>query len=642
MKTLTYGQYMDKVMGCWIGKILGGSGGVAYEGVKQNIRNVDFKQILDASIPNDDFDLQIMWLHALEEKGPYLTTAYMEDLWEKSCRYPWSEYGYFMKNHKRGIKAPYSGWFNNDFFNNGMGSPIRSEIWAIAYPGMPDLAGKCALMDSSLDHSDNSMWGECFLARLESILFVENDLMVAIETALEGIDKNTRIYACISEIIRNLENGYDFDENLQFIYRNYSHPDFTNSTQNIGIALLGVLYGDADMDKTINTALSGGYDADCTCATAGSIIGILIGGGSIPEDLKKLINNHYVCGVDIKRRDNKITSFAEDSARLGVSMIRELKTDEIEITQIDSGVQFIHWDKPAASASIAVEYMDQPAIGVHDRCKVEAVISNGSNHSLKGSLKIRGLKTGWAARFDPKTYTIPAGEKISVEIIIETGDLKVIDQSNILTAVFCSGDGEESSVRFGIAGAVPFRLYGPFFDAPNWESDSSWPGNNVEQNLPSIVSMVHNEVILDKEYLDEQAIMSNPLEYTNTLIGTIAAKTDIIPIEDSVSISGECGFMLVCDVIFKEDTKAWVVIGNTDAFKIWLNGECCIRKDEHFLWTPINNAFIGNFRKGSNRLMFKILRRCDNVVFSVGIKDYNDKHYHQTFWIPDLSYEVIQ
>ncbi len=642
MKQMTYEQYFDKVLGCWIGKTLGGCGGVAYEGVKRKIENIDFKQIINTNLPNDDFDLQVMWLQGLEQNGPYLSSDQMAALWGQACKYPWSEYGYFMKNYKRGIRAPYSGWFNNEFFKNGMGCPIRSEIWAVSFPGMVDLAAKMALQDAMLDHAEDAMWGECFLARLESMLFLTDDVHTALEDCIESIDHNAKLYHCLSAVLKNHKNGMSFDDNLNFIYINYSHNDFTNCTQNIAIAILGVLHGGLDMEKTINITLIGGYDTDCTCATAGALVGIAIGAKAIPQELKALIDDSYVSAVDIKRRDNHITTFAEDSARVGVSMTKYLGSKELDITDIPASCELLCWNKPAETVELKVEYQALPAIGGNDTCPISVKILNGSGEAISGRLELHGLKEGWSAEYDDRLYTAAAGETVEIPVRIVTGNLKQISQKNILEARFVCGKEPVLAERFGVAGAVPYRVYGPFFEAADIECDSSWPScHGDNSDLPSILSMVHNAVSLDKKYLDERAILRNPERYMTGFNRLLYAKEDLVDIESTTSVVGECGFILVCDVIFEQAQKAWVVIGNTDAFQIYLNGECCISKDEHFLWTPFNNAFIGQFQKGRNRLMIKLLKRTDLLKFSLGLKEYNEKHYHQSFWLDDLTYEVI-
>ncbi len=644
MKQMTYEEYYDKILGCWLGKTLGGCGGVAYEGVKSRIENVDFKQIINTELPNDDFDLQVMWLQGLEQYGPYLNSSQMAALWEAACRYPWSEYGYFMKNHKRGIKAPYCGWFNNPFYQNGMGCPIRSEIWATSFPGMADRAAEMAMLDASLDHAEDALAGEAFLARLESMLFVNDDLVAAITECVETIEHSTKLYRCLAAILKNYKDGMCFDDNLEFIYITYSHNDFTNCTQNIAIAILGVLYGERDLEKTINITLIGGYDADCTCATAGAIVGIAIGAKGISEELKALVDDSYVCAVDIQRKDNKITTFALDSVRVGVSMIKHLGSQALEITEIPDDFEPLCWSDPRELVKLTVEYQALPAIGGNDTCPILVKIVNKSGVALHGRLELHGLKEGWSAAYDDKAYTVENRGTLEIPVTIVTGSLKQLAQKNILEARFICEKEPILLERFGIVGAVPYRVYGPFLEAANLDMkcDKSWPGCHGDNTgLPQALSMVHNAVELDKEYLDEAAILNHPERYTKSLNCTLYAKEDLIDIESTTEVVGECGFILVCDVIFPEDQPAWIVIGNTDAFKIYLNGECCISKDEHYLWTPFNNAVVGQFKKGKNRLMIKLLKRTDLLRFSLGLKEYNNKHYHQNFWIDDLTYEVI-
>lgn len=128
------------------------------------------RQVLDKDIPNDDLDIQLLWLTVLEEKGPAVTADDLAEAWLAHCWYPFGEYGYFMRNARResarlipaGSTTPIS---------RRMGCPIRSEIWAFVHPGDPDAAVAMALQDGSLDHEGNSCWGEAFLAYIESEAF---------------------------------------------------------------------------------------------------------------------------------------------------------------------------------------------------------------------------------------------------------------------------------------------------------------------------------------------------------------------------------------------------------------------------------------------------------------------------------------
>ena len=57
----------------------------------------------------------------------------------------------------------------------------------------------------------------------------------------------------------------------------YTHLDVYKRQSNIGITVLGLLYGEGDFDKTICLAANCGEDADCTAATAGALFGIIRG-----------------------------------------------------------------------------------------------------------------------------------------------------------------------------------------------------------------------------------------------------------------------------------------------------------------------------------------------------------------------------
>jgi hypothetical protein len=52
---------------------------------------------------------------------------------------------------------------------------------------------------------------------------------------------------------------------------------------NIGMLLIGLLYGEGDFARSVCTAVNCGEDTDCTAATAGSLFGILHGARSIPD-----------------------------------------------------------------------------------------------------------------------------------------------------------------------------------------------------------------------------------------------------------------------------------------------------------------------------------------------------------------------
>lgn len=319
MKKMEYDKFLDKVYGCWYGKCLGGAAGAPFEGIKKVINVDDFTKVINPDLPNDDLDLQLLWIDVLKEKGYEITSCDLADAWIEKCWYPFSEYGYFMKNYMRGIKPPYTGIINNSFFKEGMGCPIRSEIWGVICAGKPELAKEYAYIDACLDHADNSVYAEQFLACLEAMAFYESDILTLVKKGMEFIPSDSKLYKVFEFVLENYLNGDDWILCRQKMLNKFGHPDFTNVNQNLGIVLISLLYGECDMRKTIEISLKCGFDTDCTCATVGAIVGI-IKGYNVLGDLGKLINDYFVCGIDVVRETDSIYDLAKETCNLALNM----------------------------------------------------------------------------------------------------------------------------------------------------------------------------------------------------------------------------------------------------------------------------------------------------------------------------------
>lgn len=630
---ITYDRYFDKVYGGWFGKCLGGAAGAPVEGKKELITISDFREIINPHLPNDDLDIQLLWLETLEKNGVDLTLEKLADAWMEKCWYPFSEYGYFMKNYKRGIRPPYSGTFNNSFFKEGMGSPIRSEIWGFVFPCQPDIAVKYAKMDSELDHADNSVWAEMFLAAVESQVFCESDLHALLDIGLSYIPKDCKVASCIRMVMREYNrNNHDWQSVREKVLHNYGHHDFTNVTQNMGFITIALLYGNKNMSQTINIAVQCGYDTDCTAATAGAIVGALQGYKALDNRLKALVSDSFVCGINVKRRSNSIKDLSEDTCRIGISV----QSACLDIVEIPKDVSPYVWQYEKKKVKIEIKYLDQPAIGAQDEVAFEIVVYNNSPQALCGIIAIKDIPEGWALECnDVKVYVKPSSHISIINKAYTTNTVTVIKNTNLLEVHLLNFDGYliEKTV-FGIVGASIWKPYGPFFMQMDKKSNPRHPSPHSEGCvLPTVECMVNNEVFLEKEYIDE-----NKLDFSGILsYKIINAYEDIIPVDKAYTMEGQCCFYLVQDVLSPTETEAWVVIGNNDGFKLWLNNELVLAKDEIRLWTPYNNCEIIKLNQGINRFVLKLLRRTKNIELSFGIRKYEGEHWHRKQWITDLG-----
>jgi ADP-ribosylglycohydrolase len=277
-------DYRDRVYACWLGKNIGGTLGAPYETRKYVNDLAFYDPVPTEPLPNDDLDLQLVWLKMLEDRGPDFGLPDFAEYWRKyAAAYPWNEYGFCMRNLERGLMPPVSGWFEN-YYVDEMGSPIRSEIWACVAPADPQRAAALAWMDSAMDHAGGEgMWGEMFWAAVESAAFVLDDPLALIRIGLSMIPPSCNIARVIREVLWMHQNGVRWAEARDRIVSIYGNAQPCNAVQNHGFTVLGWLHGQSFGDRMCK-AVNCGYDTDCTGATLGSLLGILGGTPGIPRE----------------------------------------------------------------------------------------------------------------------------------------------------------------------------------------------------------------------------------------------------------------------------------------------------------------------------------------------------------------------
>jgi ADP-ribosylglycohydrolase len=277
--------FHDKVLGCWLGKNAGGTLGEPLEERFGRAEMFDiswYPQLREGGTPNDDLEMQLIWLQALQEKGPAITSEDLAQSWLDCVVYNFDEYGLSKANLQRGLRPPVSGWHNN-WFKDCMGSPIRSEIWACVAPAAPEIAARYAYHDAICDHAGGeSVYGEVFNAVVESCAFVESDPARLIQIGLSAIPAGSLTHRAIARVVSLHDKSVDWKEARETIRKEFFHPVAQYSPINLAYQTIGWLYG-KDFGDALCKAVNCGWDTDCTAATLGAILGIIRGAKRLPK-----------------------------------------------------------------------------------------------------------------------------------------------------------------------------------------------------------------------------------------------------------------------------------------------------------------------------------------------------------------------
>lgn len=289
---IPFDTYYKKLVACFMGKSIGGTLGMPYEGEERLLELTYYDPVPTGMVANDDLDLQIVWLEQVRRHGLPVNRRYLADAWDENLRCMCDEYGVAQRNIRQKLMPPASGAYDNNFYA-GMGAAIRTELWACLCPGDPALAAELAREDACVDHVDDGVEAACFLAAVESAAFVEHDRDRLLRIGYGFIHPDGRLYHALSDTVHWWGETHDFVAVRQRILDRYYVQNWTDVSINLAFIVLGWLAGDGDFGKALCTAVNCGNDTDCTGATLGALLGILDPDG-IDEKWTRPIGNDLV------------------------------------------------------------------------------------------------------------------------------------------------------------------------------------------------------------------------------------------------------------------------------------------------------------------------------------------------------------
>ncbi len=267
-------EYRRKVLGAWLGKAVGGTLGGPYEGRPGPLNLSFYDPVPTTMLPNDDLDLQVVWACRLATDWEgVVDRRNFEKAWLENVGFVFDEYAVCICNLRMGYHAPQTGEYDN-YFVDGLGAAIRSELWACLAPGDPQLAAAYAYEDACLDHHGDGVYAEQFLAAAESYAFTDSDIAAAIQAGLAVIPAECRLAKAIRDTQAWCADDGDFWKVREKVMAAYGHENFTDVVMNVPMMVAAMLLCGGDFSKAICLAVNGGNDTDCTGATVGAFMGI--------------------------------------------------------------------------------------------------------------------------------------------------------------------------------------------------------------------------------------------------------------------------------------------------------------------------------------------------------------------------------
>ncbi|HUU26924.1 MAG TPA: ADP-ribosylglycohydrolase family protein [archaeon] len=254
-----------------------------------------FIDLVDHMVMDDDLNYTVAGMLIVKKHGKDFTPLDVAQFWLENipALATWTAERTAYRNFLNGVSPPDSAWCRNPY-REWIGAQIRADAYGYLALGNPELAAEYAWRDASVSHFMNGIYGSMWVAAmLAEAPFLEFPVDV-IEAGLAEIPVECRLAGAIKEVLGWHSERIGFEEAIARIHRKWDEKNAhhrCHTISNASIVALGLLWGEGDFEKSVCRAVQACFDTDCNGATVGSIVGIMLGAGALPEKWIAPLNN---------------------------------------------------------------------------------------------------------------------------------------------------------------------------------------------------------------------------------------------------------------------------------------------------------------------------------------------------------------
>ena len=225
----------------------------------------------------------------LEDYGPGFTIEDVGKGWLKYLPYACTAEDIALKNLKAGVPALQAAEVDNPFCE-WIGADIRSDPWGYLAPGWPEKAAELAYRDAYISHRRQGIYGEMFFSASISAAFTVQHPIEALEIGLTEIPGDCALAKAVRWALEVAPQIKDYRQARAAMQERFAGMHGVHTINNACLTVWGLTIGGTDFTRVIGETVAMGLDNDCTAATAGSIIGAIVGKQGIP--------NQWVCSFN--------------------------------------------------------------------------------------------------------------------------------------------------------------------------------------------------------------------------------------------------------------------------------------------------------------------------------------------------------
>ena len=231
---------------------------------------------------DDDIAYTLLGLLVVEDFGPDFSIEDNGEAWLKYLPYACTAEEVALNSLKAGVPAMLAGETNNPFCE-WIGADIRSDPWGYMAPAWPEKAAEMAYRDAYISHRRQGIYGEMFFSAAIAAAFAVDDPVEALKIGLTEIPQDCALAHAVHWAFEVAPDIKNYQQARDAMEQHFEGMHRVHTINNACLTIWGITIGGEDFTRVIGETVAMGMDNDCTAATAGSLLGAVLGKQGIPE-----------------------------------------------------------------------------------------------------------------------------------------------------------------------------------------------------------------------------------------------------------------------------------------------------------------------------------------------------------------------
>ncbi len=310
------GDYEDHLRAMWLGEVIANWTGRITEGCccpgcpgggdfltdadwggqTPGGKTIEFILDQDPWLADDDTDIEYIYQYLMEAHGPDLTAAQIRAGWMVHINdFIWVSNARARALMDRGIAPPETSLGCGNTHSLRIDAQLTTEMFGVYCPGRPaDALALAQLPIRTTAEGYAAHAAQAFVVMYAWATLIPEELS-GVEPSLWLVERAREVLPAESKTLDVLDyvtawylihpdgpwedcrdaiySRYQLDDGQNgFLYRGW-----TESTVNFATAIMALLYGEGDYQRTIQIATLAGWDSDNPAATLGGLLGLMLG-----------------------------------------------------------------------------------------------------------------------------------------------------------------------------------------------------------------------------------------------------------------------------------------------------------------------------------------------------------------------------